>query len=62
MAGSADLCFIVSAPLAELVEQLRANNVTMITGPVERTGALGPIRSLYIRDPDANLIELSVYE
>ncbi len=58
--GTADLCFIVSTPLAEVEAALRAAGVAIELGPVERAGAIGPIRSLYCRDPDGNLIELSV--
>lgn len=57
--GSADLCFIAATPLHELIAELAALNVPIEEGPVERTGATGPIRSVYIRDPDHNLIELS---
>ena len=57
--GSADLCFIVATPLAEVVAHLQAQGVAIVEGPVQRTGATGPIRSLYVRDPDFNLIELS---
>ncbi len=56
--GSADLCFIVATPLAEVIAHLQAQQVA-IEGPVQRTGATGPIRSVYLRDPDQNLIELS---
>jgi catechol 2,3-dioxygenase-like lactoylglutathione lyase family enzyme len=59
--GSADLCFVVADPIADLVEQLNAAGVAIEEGPVERTGARGPIISCYIRDPDDNLIELSNY-
>lgn len=59
--GSADLCFITTTPLAEVLAQLQANGVAVIEGPVERTGALGPMRSVYFRDPDLNLIEVSNY-
>lgn len=57
--GSADLCFIVATPLAEVVAHLQAQGVAIVEGPVQRTGATGPIRSVYVRDPDFNLIELS---
>ena len=57
--GSADLCFITSVPLDEVMDHLGACNVSVIEGPVQRTGALGPIRSVYFRDPDMNLIEVS---
>jgi catechol 2,3-dioxygenase-like lactoylglutathione lyase family enzyme len=58
-AGSADLCFIASTPLERIMAELRDRGVPIEEGPVERTGALGPIRSVYIRDPDQNLIELA---
>jgi catechol 2,3-dioxygenase-like lactoylglutathione lyase family enzyme len=57
--GSADLCFLVEGPLAEVVAELTANHVPIVEGPVRRTGATGPIESVYVRDPDGNLIELS---
>ena len=59
--GSADLCFIVSTPLDEVIEHLAQQGVAVIEGPVRRTGATGPICSVYLRDPDRNLIELSNY-
>ncbi len=59
--GSADLCFITSTPLNDVIAHLEANDVPIIEGPVQRTGALGPMLSIYIRDPDDNLIELSNY-
>jgi catechol 2,3-dioxygenase-like lactoylglutathione lyase family enzyme len=57
--GSLDLCFIVGAPLVEVIARLEAMGVTIEEGPVNRTGANWPIRSVYVRDPDLNLIELS---
>lgn len=57
--GSADLCFITSIPLAEVENHLSACNVEVLEGPVQRTGATGPILSVYFRDPDMNLIEVS---
>lgn len=57
--GSADLCFITATPLADVQTHLAASGVTVEEGPVNRTGATGPIRSVYIRDPDANLIEIA---
>ncbi|MEH6650796.1 MAG: VOC family protein [Motiliproteus sp.] len=59
--GSADLCFIIDTPLDQAVAELCHAGVEVLEGPVERTGALGPIRSVYFRDPDGNLIELSNY-
>jgi len=56
--GSADLCFIVVTPLADVIAHLQAQQVAIVEGPVQRTGATGPIRSVYLRDPDQNLIEL----
>ena len=58
--GSLDLCFVASVPLDAVIECLRANGVTIITGPVERSGGLGSIRSVYVRDPDQNLVEIAV--
>jgi catechol 2,3-dioxygenase-like lactoylglutathione lyase family enzyme len=57
--GSADLCFITSVPLPEVVHHLSLCDVAVIEGPVRRTGATGPILSVYFRDPDRNLIEVS---
>lgn len=59
--GSGDLCFISDEPIAKLLEHLRHCQITVEEGPVARSGAMGPIDSLYIRDPDGNLIELSNY-
>ncbi len=57
--GSADLCFLTSVPLAEVQAHLASCGVTVSEGPVQRTGAEGPILSVYFRDPDLNLIEVS---
>jgi len=57
--GSADLCFITSVPIPEVASHLTSCNVAVIEGPVQRTGATGPILSVYFRDPDMNLIEVS---
>jgi catechol 2,3-dioxygenase-like lactoylglutathione lyase family enzyme len=59
--GSADLCFIAATPLETVLEHLQAQGIIPETDIVERTGAVGKIRSIYLRDPDANLIELSNY-
>jgi len=58
-AGSADLCFLSSTPLTAWLSHFSACGVEVIEGPVERTGARGPIRSVYVRDPDGNLIEIA---
>jgi catechol 2,3-dioxygenase-like lactoylglutathione lyase family enzyme len=58
--GTQDLCFIASIPLDEVISRLRKNNVAILEGPVAKTGATGPIRSVYVRDPDLNLVEISV--
>ncbi len=57
--GSADLCFLTATPLADWIAHLAAMDTPVEQGPVARTGATGPITSIYIRDPDGNLIELS---
>src|SRR5512141_829114 len=59
--GSADLCFIADGRLDDVIAHLNAHDVPIAEGPVQRTGALGPIRSVYFRDPDLNLIEVSTY-
>jgi catechol 2,3-dioxygenase-like lactoylglutathione lyase family enzyme len=60
--GSADLCFIVSGDIVAIAAEIHQRGVAIEEGPVQRTGALGTIDSVYIRDPDGNLIELSTYE
>lgn len=57
--GALDLCFIAAIPLAQVIERLAAANWPIVEGPVLRTGATQKIRSVYVRDPDFNLIELS---
>jgi len=59
--GSGDLCFITSVPLQEVIEHVQAHGVAIIVGPVRRTGAVGDMESIYMRDPDGNLIEVSNY-
>jgi catechol 2,3-dioxygenase-like lactoylglutathione lyase family enzyme len=60
--GSGDLCLITRAPIEEVITELGNAGVAVEEGPVPRTGALGPITSVYFRDPDGNLIEVSHYE
>ncbi len=57
--GSADLCFITTTPLDQVIEYLTEQRVHIEEGPVNRTGAIGDLRSIYLRDPDRNLIEIS---
>ena len=57
--GSADLCFLTSVPLGRVKEHLRKEDIRVIEGPVRRTGARGPIESIYFYDPDENLIEVA---
>jgi len=59
--GSIDLCFITETPLNEAMSQVSDKGIRIIEGPVDKTGALGPIKSFYFRDPDMNLIEVSNY-
>ena len=59
MPGSGDLCFIAAVPLDDVIAHLERNSIAIIEGPVARTGATGPIRSVYIRDPDGNLVEIA---
>ncbi len=59
--GSADLCLLTDTPLAQVEHELAAHGVALLSGIVPRTGAVGPIDSLYLRDPDGNLLEISRY-
>ncbi|MDX1514063.1 MAG: VOC family protein [Gammaproteobacteria bacterium] len=60
--GSADFCLITTTPIARVVEHLTECGVEVFEGPVARTGAEGPITSVYFRDPDLNLVEVAVYD
>ena len=57
--GSADLCFLTDTPVEQYAVRLAALGIAVIEGPVARTGAAGPLRSIYVRDPDLNLIEIA---
>jgi len=59
--GSADLCFITTVSINEVVATLNSARIEIIEGPIKKTGAMRPIESVYFRDPDHNLIEVSVY-
>ena len=58
--GTLDLCFIASVSLEEVISRLKAQNVPILEGPVMKTGAVSKLRSVYVRDPDLNLVEISV--
>jgi catechol 2,3-dioxygenase-like lactoylglutathione lyase family enzyme len=60
--GSLDLCFITEDGLKAAIERLRDCAVPVVAGPMPRTGALGPMTSIYVRDPDGNLIEIASYD
>ena len=59
--GSIDLCFITETPLDEVLAHVKAQGVAIVQGPVPKTGATGPMNSIYVRDPDGNLVEISNY-
>ncbi|MBN8909831.1 MAG: VOC family protein, partial [Rhodospirillales bacterium] len=60
--GAGDLCFITAVPPDEVAGHLHDCGVMILQGPVEKAGALGPIQSVYCRDPDGNLIEIASYQ
>jgi catechol 2,3-dioxygenase-like lactoylglutathione lyase family enzyme len=59
--GSGDLCFVTSRTIEEIKEHVESQGIVLIEGPVQKEGALGPMMSIYFRDPDGNLIEISRY-
>jgi catechol 2,3-dioxygenase-like lactoylglutathione lyase family enzyme len=59
--GSGDVCFVTDTPIADVVAHLSSRGVELIAGPVERNGARGMMTSVYFRDPDMNLVEVSKY-
>jgi catechol 2,3-dioxygenase-like lactoylglutathione lyase family enzyme len=59
--GAADLCFVTAVGPEDVIRHLHFCGVAILAGPVDKTGALGPIRSVYCRDPDGNLIEIATY-
>ncbi|HWD21892.1 MAG TPA: VOC family protein [Burkholderiales bacterium] len=58
--GTLDLCFIASVPLESVMDRLEQSGIAVLEGPVMKTGAVSKLRSVYVRDPDLNLIEISV--
>jgi len=60
-AGSGDICLITSTPIPQVVAHLQSFKITILEGPTEKSGAMGPILSVYFNDPDSNLIEVSNY-
>lgn len=57
--GTADLCLLIDGPIADAIAHLEREGIPIEEGPVDRTGAVGPLRSVYVRDPDGNLVELA---
>jgi len=57
--GTADLCLLVDGSIEAVVEHLETVGIPIEEGPVDRTGAVGPLRSVYVRDPDGNLVEFA---
>lgn len=60
--GSGDLCLITNWPVQDVLDRLAQENIAVVEGPVAKSGALGPITSVYFNDPDGNLIEVSRYD
>jgi len=59
--GSGDFCLITQIPLEEVIAHIRSCGIDIVEGPVHKTGAIGPMESVYLRDPDGNLVEISNY-
>jgi len=59
--GSGDLCFITESPIVEVIVHLQRLGIEIESGPVQKNGALGAMESIYIRDPNGNLVEISKY-
>ena len=59
--GTLDLCFIASVPLEKVIRKFKESKIQILEGPVKKTGAKGAMTSVYVRDPDLNLVEISVY-
>ncbi len=59
--GSGDFCLITQIPLEEVIAHIRSCGIEIVEGPVHKTGAIGPMESVYLRDPDGNLVEVSNY-
>lgn len=59
--GALDICSVAACPLAEVIDHWHAHNIEIVEGPIQRSGTLGPITSIYARDPDGNLIEVASY-
>lgn len=59
--GTQDICLVTTSPLPAVLDHLKRMSVSIVEGPVPRTGATGPIESVYLRDPDGNLVELAWY-
>jgi catechol 2,3-dioxygenase-like lactoylglutathione lyase family enzyme len=57
--GTLDVCFIAAVPLKDVIARLASAGVQIVEGPVAKSGAVGPLRSVYVRDPDGNLVEIS---